>query len=505
MSDTYEIIIGLEIHVQLNTKSKMFSGDSNADSLEPNVFVSPISLGHPGTLPVVNAQAIQSGILFGLALDCDIAQITKFDRKHYFYPDLPKGYQISQAEIPLCSDGELTVYPDNITPVTVNIERIHMEEDAAKNVHTATATLVDFNRAGSPLLEVVTRPDIRSPQVAKIFLQELQTIIRYIGISDADMEKGHLRVDANISLRPVGDEALYPKTEVKNLNSFKSVEKALLYEIDRQTKLWDEHAAPDSLETRGWDEATQATVSQRVKEISADYRYFPEPDIPPLRITDADIYAMTARLPELPQAKRERFMREYFLSYYDAKVLSADPTVAEYYENTISELRSWLNSLDSTEGSDEDIWNQAGQKLCRSTCNWITTEIFGLLAKTKQSFSALKITPENLAELISLVYEKRVNSSAAQVIMRQMFDHGSDPSQIMQEQDLEQVHDEHALSKICDEVLATNENVVQDYKAGKEKSLMWLVGKVMQAMKGKANPQMVTDLLREKLKGPLTP
>lgn len=499
MADTYEVVIGLEIHVQLNTKSKMFSGDSNADSLEPNVFVSPISLGHPGTLPVVNEQAIKSGILFGLALECDIAQVTKFDRKHYFYPDLPKGYQISQSDLPLCSDGSLTIYPDNITPVTVNIERIHMEEDAAKNVHTDTATLVDFNRAGSPLLEVVTRPDIRSPQIAKVFLQELQTIIRYIGISDADMEKGHLRVDANISLRPVGDDALYPKTEVKNLNSFKAVEKALLYEIDRQTKLWNNHAAPDSLETRGWDETTQATVSQRVKEVAADYRYFPEPDIPPLRFSEADIQNIEHHLPELPQARRQRFVDEYFLSYYDAKVLTTDPLVAEYYEEVISELRGWLNSLDSTEGSDEDIWNQAGQKLCRSTCNWITTEIFGLLAKTKQTFNALKITPENLAELISLVYEKRVNSSAAQTIMRQMFDHGSDPGQIMQEQDLEQVHDENALSQICDEVLAANANVVVDYKSGKEKSLMWLVGKVMQAMKGKANPQMVTDLLREKL------
>ncbi|MFA5995494.1 MAG: Asp-tRNA(Asn)/Glu-tRNA(Gln) amidotransferase subunit GatB [Patescibacteria group bacterium] len=497
---TYETIIGLEIHVQLNTKSKMFSGESNADSLEPNVFISPISLGHPGTLPVVNQKAVEAGVLLGLALDCDIAKFTKFDRKHYFYPDLPKGYQISQYDNPICTDGELTVYPDNVNPVTIGIERIHMEEDAAKNVHTGNTTLVDFNRAGSPLLEIVTKPDIRSAPAARLFLQELQTLIRYIGVSDADMEKGHLRVDANISLRPEGDSALYPKTEIKNLNSFKAVEKALLYEVERQTKLWEKHEAPEVLETRGWDDTKQETVSQRTKEAAADYRYFPEPDIPPLTINEEMISNAARKLPELPQARRERFVEEYNLSYYDAKVLAADPKVAEYYEQVISELRGWLNSLDTMDGSDEEIWNREGKKLCRSACNWLTTEIFGLLTKTKQAFKALKITPENLAELITLVYERKVNSSAAQTIVRHMFEHGSDPSQVMQEQDLQQVHDEGTLGKVCNEVMNTYPEAVQDYKNGKDKSLMWLVGKVMQSMKGKANPQMVTDLLREKLK-----
>lgn len=504
MSD-YEIVIGLEIHVQLATKSKMFSGDSNADTLEPNVQVSPISLGHPGTLPVVNQQAVEWGILLGLALDCDIARFTKFDRKHYFYPDLPKGYQISQYDMPICSDGELTVYVDNIEPTTIRLERIHMEEDAAKNVHTPGATLVDFNRAGSPLLEIVTRPDMHDPKVARLFLQELQMLVRYLGVSDADMEKGHLRVDANISLRPQGDDALYPKTEIKNLNSFKAVEKALFYEVARQTVLWNKNEAPDFLETRGWDEAKLETYSQRTKEVAADYRYFPEPDIPPLRFTEEEIERIANTLPELPQAKRERFMQEYFLSYYDAKVLTADKAVAEYYEEVISELQEWLGSLDTVEGSAEEVWAREGRKMCRSACNWITTEIFGLLTKHQQPFSELKVTAENLAELITMVYERRVNSSAAQVIVHDMFEKGSDPSQVMGEQDLEQVHDEGALTKICDEVIASNAGVVKDYQGGKQKSLMFLVGKVMKEMNGKANPQMVTDILREKLKGPLAP
>ncbi|MBI2415146.1 MAG: Asp-tRNA(Asn)/Glu-tRNA(Gln) amidotransferase subunit GatB [Candidatus Kerfeldbacteria bacterium] len=500
MITPYETVIGLEIHVQLNTASKMFSGDSNADTLEPNVHVSPISLGHPGTLPVVNTQAVDYGIVLGLAMNCDIALFTKFDRKHYFYPDLPKGYQISQYDLPLCSDGELTIYPDNVTPVTINIERIHLEEDAAKNVHAQEATLVDFNRAGSPLAEIVTRPDITDPKTARLFVQELQTLVRYLGISDADMEKGHMRIDANVSLRPVGDTALYPKTEIKNLNSTKTIEKALLFEIQRQTDLWNRNEAPDILETRGWDETQQVTYVQRTKEQAADYRYFPEPDIPPLHFTEDDIERLRGRLPELPLDRRERFMQEYNLSYYDAKVLTTDPAVAEYYEQTISELRSWLSSLDSTEGSDEDIWNQSGRQLCRSACTWLTTEIFGLQTKFQQPFSSLKISPENLAELITLVYEHKVNSSAAQTIMRQMFEHGGDPSQLMQTLNLEQVHDEATLAQACDEIITANPQVVADYQSGKERVLMFLVGKVMKQMNGAANPQTVTDLLRQKLK-----
>ncbi|MFA6475460.1 MAG: Asp-tRNA(Asn)/Glu-tRNA(Gln) amidotransferase subunit GatB, partial [Patescibacteria group bacterium] len=346
MEQTYEAVIGLEIHVQLNTKSKMFSADSNADSLEPNVFVNPTSLAHPGTLPVLNATAVDMGILAGLALNCKIAEFTKFDRKQYFYPDLPKGYQISQHDLPLCSNGKLVIYPDDATPLEIGIERIHLEEDAAKNVHTATATMVDFNRAGCPLIEIVTRPDLRTPKQARIFLQELQMLVRYLGISDADMEKGHMRMDVNISLRPVGDTALCPRTEIKNMNSFKAAEQALIYEITEQTKLWENQQAPEQQRTCGWEDTTGKTVELRSKEEAADYRYFPEPDIPPLHITQDQINAIFKKIPELPLERRARFREEYFLSYYDAKVLTADPRVAEYYENTVSELRSWLSSID---------------------------------------------------------------------------------------------------------------------------------------------------------------
>ncbi len=498
MSD-YEIIIGLEIHVQLNTQSKMFSGDSNADALEPNVQVSPISLGHPGTLPMINKKAVEYAVLAGLALNSEIAKFTKFDRKHYFYPDLPKGYQTSQFDQPICVGGYLDVYDANKEIFRVNLERIHMEEDSAKNVHMSDATLVDFNRAGSPLVEIVTKPDIHDPKTARLFLQELQTLVRYIGISDADMEKGHMRADANISLRPVGDDALYPKIEVKNLNSFKAVEKALLYEINRQTKLWDKQEAPEVTETRGWDEAEQKTVRQRVKEEAADYRYFPEPDLPPLTLTDEYIDDLRRRMPELPQQRRERFRVEYFLSMYDASVLVNSSDVSNYYEHVISELQGWLYSLDSTEGSNEEIWDINGKKLCRLACNWITSEIFGLLSKSKQPFSALKVTAENLAELMTMVYENKINSSAAQTILKHMFEHGSDPSQVMEEQDLEQMQDEDALGKLCDEAIAMNPAVIEEIKSGKDRKLMFLVGQVMKATNGKANPQMVTDLLRDKI------
>ncbi|MBI4407020.1 MAG: Asp-tRNA(Asn)/Glu-tRNA(Gln) amidotransferase subunit GatB [Candidatus Kerfeldbacteria bacterium] len=499
MAQSYEAVIGLEIHVQLATKSKMFSGDSNADSLEPNVHVNPVSMGHPGTLPVVNQAAVEMGIMAGIALGCQISELTKFDRKQYFYPDLPKGYQITQHDLPLCRNGKLTIYEDDVTPIEIGLERIHLEEDAAKNVHTETATLVDFNRAGAPLIEIVTKPELRSAKQARLFLQELQMLIRYLGISDADMEKGHMRMDVNVSIRPVGDEALYPRTEIKNMNSFKAVERAADYEIKEQTKLWEQHKAPEQFRTCGWDDAAGVTLEQRVKEAAADYRYFPEPDIPPLRITQQDLDRIALRIPELPIQRRDRFREEYFLSYYDAKVLTADPRVADYFEAVVSELRAWLNSLDSMEGSDEEVWEREGTKLCRQACNWITSELFGQLAKAKLDFKELKITAENLAEFISLVHQNKVNSSAAQTILRHMFEHGSDPSQVMAELDLEQVHDAGQLEQACADAIATNPKIVEQYQAGHERVLMYLIGQVMKAMKGKANPEMVTALLRKKL------
>ncbi|MFH0819154.1 MAG: Asp-tRNA(Asn)/Glu-tRNA(Gln) amidotransferase subunit GatB [Patescibacteria group bacterium] len=496
----YEAVIGLEIHIQLATKSKMFCGSDNKDTLEPNVNVCPICMGHPGTLPAVNREAVEMGIILGLALNCEINKETKFDRKHYFYPDLPKGYQISQYDEPLAKKGTLMVYPDGLSGYTIRINRLHLEEDAAKNIHTANGTLIDFNRAGTPLAEIVTEPDIKTPLEARLFLQELQMIARYLNVSNADMEKGNLRCDANISMRPVGEDALYPKIEIKNLNSFRSVEHALKYEIERQAKLWEENNAPEKEETRGWDEKKQETVLQRTKEDAADYRYFPEPDIPPLTFTDQEIQTYKMRLPELPHDRRERFKDEYFLNYVDAKVITSDPRVSDFYENSISELRAWLNSLDNTNGSDDEIWNKNGEKLCRIAKNWLTTDIFGLLAKTNQDFRDLKITPENFAEFITLIYENKINSSAAQAILKIMFDRGADPSQVMEEENLEQIQDQDSLSTACDEAIKINPVSVEDFKNGKDKALMFLVGQVMKQMKGKANPQIITDLLRDKLK-----
>jgi aspartyl-tRNA(Asn)/glutamyl-tRNA(Gln) amidotransferase subunit B len=496
----YEVVIGLEIHIQLATKSKMFCGSNNKDALEPNINVCPVCLGHPGVLPVVNSEAIKMGMQMALALNCQVNKETKFDRKQYFYPDLPKGYQISQYDVPLAVNGSFMVYPDGLNGTTIRIHRLHLEEDAAKNIHTADGTLVDFNRAGTPLIEIVTEPDFRNPAEAKIFLQDLQILARYLNISMADMEKGHLRCDANISLRPQGDQALYPKIEIKNLNSFRSVERALQYEMERQVKLWENQVAPDQQETRGWDEKSQKTILQRNKEETSDYRYFPEPDIPPLKFTNEEIQEIKNQLPELPHDRRERFKEDYLLSYFDAKLLTSTVLVADFFEKTISELKSWLDSLDTVEGSDEEIWRQNGEKLCRLTKNWLTSEIFGMLAKNDQEFKDLKITPENFAEFITLIYQNKINSAAAKKILAIMFDKGSDPSQVMEENKLEQVQDNNAINKACEEVMKLNQQSIDDYKKGKDRALMFLVGQVMKKMKGNANPQMITDIIRNKLK-----
>jgi aspartyl-tRNA(Asn)/glutamyl-tRNA(Gln) amidotransferase subunit B len=495
----YEAIIGLEIHLQLNTKSKMFCGSDNKDTLEPNINVCPICTGQPGTLPVVNKEAIEMGMKMALALNCHVNLESKFDRKHYFYPDLPKGYQISQYDKPLAEKGNLFIYGNDLSGRTVRINRLHLEEDSAKNVHTADGTLVDFNRAGTPLVEIVTEPDIADPAEAKAFLQELQILARFLKVSLADMEKGHMRCDANISIRPEGDEALYPKTEIKNLNSFKAVEKALEYEIKRQTKLWENDKAPEKQETRGWDDKKGETVPQRTKEGLADYRYFPEPDLPPLVFSKKEIDEMKRKLPELPMDKRERFKEEYFLSYYDAKMLSSDILVSDYFEQTISELKAWLFSLDTTEGSDEEIWRQNGEKLTRLTKNWLTTEIFGLLARKGMEFGKQKITPENFAEFVVLIYQNKINSAGAKKILEIMFNKGSDPSQVMDDNKLEQTYDEDKLGAACDVAIKENPDSVKDYKNGKKKALMFLIGQIMKKMRGQANPQMITDILRKKL------
>jgi len=494
-----EAIIGLEIHLQLNTQSKMFCRCSNqAENDPPNTAVCPVCLGHPGTLPVVNKQAVMQGLRMALALNCAINRVSSFDRKNYFYPDLPKGYQITQYEKPLAENGFLVLSLEG-EEKRFGILRLHLEEDAAKNMHQGKATLVDFNRGGDPLAEIVTKPDFRTASEAKRFLQELRLIARYLRVCDGDMEKGHLRCDANISLRPEGSKELFAKTEIKNLNSFRSVEKAINYEIERQGNLWQSGKEPKVSSTRGWDESKQQTVEQRTKEAEHDYRYFPEPDLPALEITEAEVAEVRAYLPELPQAKCRRFGQEYFLPYHDAEVLAADSAVANYYEQVISELRDWLLSAGLVEGSEEEMWQQAGKKLCRLVFGWITTEMFKYLNAEQKEFSPTIITPENFAEFVILVYQSKINSTTAQKIFSTMIASGKDPSDIVEDEKLGQDSDLDSLRHYVREVLVANPEMVAQYKAGKEPLLQFFVGQVMKLSKGRANPQVITDLIKSEI------
>jgi len=499
----YETIIGLEIHLQLKTKSKMFCACSNdADGQDPNTLVCPICLGHPGTLPAVNKEAIKMGLLMALALNCKINKHSKFDRKNYFYPDLPKGYQISQFDEPLSHDGHLIIELDNQT-WSIGIERLHLEEDAAKNIHKDNKTLVDYNRAGTPLAEIVTKPDFKSPKETREFLQQLRLIARYLGVSDADMEKGHLRCDANISLRPIGDHDLYPKTEIKNLNSFRAVEKALLFEEKRQAELWSKGQAPQTTETRGWDENKSETILQRDKEGSADYRYFPEPDLPPLIISEDLMQQVNAVMPELPFAKKDRFVKEYKLKGEDAWVLVNQKIWANYFEGVMSDLRAWLfRSEKLHEDSNEaaKLWDEKKEKLSKLTFNWISSELFGLIGNNF-NIKDLKISAENMAELVKLIYQKSINSSAGQVILREMFfGADDDPSHIAERLDLAQVDDDSTLEGIATKIVMSNPEQVSDYRAGKEALMKFFVGQFMKESKGKANPQKAEEILKKKLK-----
>jgi len=495
----YETVIGLEIHVRLDTKSKMFCACSNSgEDLPPNTTVCPICMGHPGTLPAMNEQAIAWGMKAALAINCTVAHESKFDRKHYFYPDLPKGYQISQYDQPIGQNGWIEFMVESELK-KVRLNRLHLEEDAAKLMHEKNHSLVDFNRAGVPLAEIVTEVDLRSPKEAKAFLQELRRIMRYLGVSEADMEKGHLRCDANISLRPVGDAKLYAKTEIKNLNSFRSVEKALAYEEERQRILWEEGTPVSYLSTRGGNEQEQKTYEQRIKEDANDYRYFPEPDLPPLEFKDRVIEAVRDQLPELPAAKRKRFQEQYGLSPADVAVLTDDKEVAHYTEQVISELKSWLMDLEEMEGTEEDIWRTHKKKLAKLVANWIGTELFKHLNEHKLSIKDCKITPENFSEFLTLIWKKKVNSSAAQTILETMLGTGADPSHILEEKDLGQMDDARALDVIIAKIITTNEKVVAEYRGGKENAIQFLVGMVMKESKGKANPETALEILRKKL------
>lgn len=494
-----EPVIGLEIHIQLKTKSKMFCSCSNSGENEPaNTTVCPICLGHPGTLPALNQEAVKMGVKMALALSLKINRRSVWARKNYFYPDLAKGYQISQYNEPLAVEGHLTVLV-NEKEERIGIERLHLEEDAAKNFHSKEVTLVDFNRAGTPLMEIVTKPDIKTPLVAKAFLQDLRLLARYLNISDADMEKGHLRCDANISLRPVGETKLYPKTEIKNLNSFKFVERALIYEIKRQTELWQLGTPPQEQSTRGWDDSLMATVIQRDKEESADYRYFPEPDLLPLVFTEGQIKEIESQLPELPRAKKLRFINEYQVSPVDAKILVEDESIADYFEKIVSEARAWLEASGDSLGTSEEIWQLNKKKMTKLVTGWLLSELFKLMNESGQTVFDLKITPENFAEFIVLVYQRKVNSSAAQIILRKMFETGADPSDIMEEEDLSQIDDDSQLAETVEKIIKANPEQVADYQKGKTPLLKFFIGLGMKELKGRADPEKLAELFRQKL------
>lgn len=494
----YIPVIGMEVHVELKTHSKMFCNSKNGLGLEkePNIHICPVCTAQPGTLPVPNVQAIEFVQMAGLALNCELNLKSKFDRKNYFYPDLPKGYQISQYDQPLCGLGhldiELTNEKGEKETKSIGVTRIHLEEDTGKLIHPdgADYTLVDYNRAGVPLMELVTEPDIENGEQARIFCTRLQQICRYLGISDADMEKGNMRCEVNLSLHKPGTEKLSgTKVEVKNINSFRFVEKAINYEIERQTEAL-ENGEEIVQETRGWDSVKNVTVSQRKKESAHDYRYFPEPDIPPMEFTAEYVEGLKRKLPELPSAKEKRFAEEYLLNSGDIAVLTAESDLAEYFEQVISELKEKITSHEV-----ETAW----AKVIKLAVNYLISEVRKHLMENNHNVKDLKITPENYAELIGLVADGKINSSAAQVVLKEMYHTGGDPSQIVEEKNLGQVSDSGELESTVDAVLAQNQQSVDDFKAGKDNALKFLMGQVMKQSGGKANPQMVMELLKRKL------
>ncbi len=479
---SYEAVIGLEVHAQILTESKIFCGCSTRFGEAPNRNTCPVCMGFPGVLPVLNRKVVEHTIRTGLATDCAIARRSRWARKNYFYPDLPKGYQISQYELPLCTGGHVDVSGDGASK-RVRLTRIHMEEDAGKNIHDVRGdhSLVDLNRAGVPLMEIVSEPDMRSPSEAGDYLRTLRSILEYLEVCDGNMEEGSFRCDANVSLRPEGEEELGVKVEIKNLNSFKAVEKALEHEIRRQGQVLSE-GGEVSQETRLWDPDAEVTRAMRTKEFAHDYRYFPDPDLLPLEIDDKWIGEIRATLPELARERQQRFIDEYGLPAYDADILTQRRDVADYFEDAVGV--------------------HANPK---AIANWVMGDLFRVLKERKLD-AALRIddwpvAAGDLARMVQLVDGGTISGKLAKTVFNEMLETGKDPDTIVKEKGLEQVSDTGALDAAVDEVLAACEAQVAEYLAGKEKVLGFLVGQVMKATRGKANPQMVNEILRSKLQG----
>jgi aspartyl-tRNA(Asn)/glutamyl-tRNA(Gln) amidotransferase subunit B len=474
----YQPVIGLEIHVQLLTESKVFCSCSTKFGAPPNTQTCPVCLGLPGVLPVLNEKAFHYAIKTALALNCEIAKEIKFDRKNYYYPDLPKNYQISQYSIPIGKNGWLEI-KSNGSSKRIRIRRIHLEEDAGKLVHSEDGrySFVDYNRAGIPLLEIVTEPDINSPDEAYTFLQELRTLILYLGVSDCNMEEGSLRCDCNISLRKVGDEKLGTKIELKNMNTFKGVKQALEYEVHRQMMLLED-GKEIIQETRLWDQAKQITYSMRTKEEVHDYRYFPDPDLVVYEISQDLIDKLKAEIPELPSEKRRRFKEVYKLSDYDIEILTRDKALADYFEEV---LKYYKNP--------------------KAACNFLTTDMMGAMNELNMNITDVKLPPENFARLLKLIDDGRISIKIAKEIIGELLKEGLDPEKYVEEKGLIQISDEAQLEAIVEQVIKENPKAVSDFKSGKEKAITFLVGQVMRLTKGKANPGLVNKLLKQKLVG----
>lgn len=472
----YEVVIGLEVHLHLNTKTKAFCACSTAFGQTPNSQTCPVCLGLPGVLPVFNKVALDYAIKVGLALNCKIQEYTKFDRKHYYYPDLPKNYQISQYDLPLCRDGFLDITVDGKVR-RIGIIRVHMEEDAGKLIHDEKVSLVDYNRAGIPLLEIVSCPDLNSSSEAYEYLTALKGIIEYLDVSDCDMEKGSLRCDANISLRKPGVSELGTKSELKNMNSFKAVKEALDFEIQRQNQLLNSGNAVIQ-ETRLWDAKELKTVPMRTKEEAKDYRYFPEPDLPPFIIDSSKVEEIKSSIPELPKEKMVRFMRDYGLSEYEAKILVASKKDAFYTETCLK------------------LYPKSDKKI---VANWLIGPLLAAANARNCSCSDLNITAESLLELINFLERQDISNLSAKAVLTEMLESGRSASVIIKEKNLIQISDSKSLLLLIEEVIQENPRSVNDFKAGKDNAVMFLVGQVMKKSQGKANPKTVQELIKRRL------
>lgn len=476
----YEAVIGLEVHAELSTKSKIFCGCTTEFGGEPNTHVCPVCLGLPGTLPVINKKVVELAIKAGLALNCDIAQFSKFDRKNYYYPDLPKNFQTSQYDLPIAANGHLDIEIDG-KQKRIGITRLHMEEDAGKLVHSgggiaeAEYSLVDYNRTGVPLAEIVSAPDLSSPEEARAYLDQLKGILEYTEVSDCKMEEGSLRCDANVSVRPKGSSKLGTKTEVKNMNSFRALQRALEYEIQRQIEVLEEGGAVVQ-ETRSWNEAKGITEVMRTKEDAHDYRYLPEPDLVPMKIDKDWVEKIRETLPELPLERKKRLMEEYGLPEYDAAIVTSSKKLADFFDAAVAKY-------------DDG----------KEVSNWVMGELLRLLNANNMEMDELLVTPEGLAKLLELQKEGTISGKIAKQVLEDMFKTGKSAEEIVKEKNLIQISDTGELEGIIAEVMQNNPKSVEDYRNGKKQAIGFLVGQVMKQTKGKANPQLVNELLRKKL------